>query len=122
MFDVPAFKELSLDDGKTIREKSFGRGNADGIANPGERIMVYEGPNRLRLYTDDPYVIAENERLADEIIPAIWPDGYTVSSIIQISPKCPANHEIECLSSYETKTHNPIERKVIWGKVRIKVK
>ncbi len=122
MFEAPYFQNLKMDDGLSIRDKAFGTGNADGIVNKGERILLYEGMNRLRIYTDDSYVIAHDERLADEVIPAIWPDGYTLNSVIHISPDCPANHEIECLASYETKTHNPIERKVIWGKVRIRVK
>jgi hypothetical protein len=122
LFDVPYFQNLKADDGISIRDKAFGTGNADGLVNKDERILLYEGMNRLRIYTDDKYVIALDERLADEVIPAIWPDGYTLSSIIHISPDCPAGHEIECVASYETKTHNPIERKVIWGKVRIKVK
>lgn len=122
MFDVPYFQNLNIDDGITLREKVFGQGNADGTANKNEKILLYEGNNRLRLYTNDKYVISQDERLADEVIPAIWPDGYTLSSIIHISPDCPTGHEIECLASYETKTHNPIERRVIWGKVRIRVK
>jgi hypothetical protein len=76
---------------------------------------------RLRLYTDDPHVQTSQERLVDEVLPARWPDGFTLSSIIKISDDCPAGHEIECLASYETKTHMPIERKVTWGMVRIKV-
>jgi enterochelin esterase-like enzyme len=122
LFDVPYFENLKIDDSVIVKEKAFGQGNADGIANKNENIMVYEGLNRLRLYSDDKYLITQDERLADEVIPAIWPDGYTFSSVVHISPDCPAGHEIECVASYETKTHNPIERKVIWGKVTIRVK
>ena len=56
-----------------------------------------------------------------DAIPAFWPDGYTLSSIIHIAPDCPDGHRIECMASYETKSYNPIERKVTWGKVRITV-
>ncbi|HEX5153276.1 MAG TPA: alpha/beta fold hydrolase [Parafilimonas sp.] len=121
-FDAPQFDSIRIDDGILIRDSAYGKGNADGTINSGEKIMLYHGNyNRLRLYTDDPYVISEEERLADEIIPARWPDGYTLSSVIKISPGCPNNHEIEFLASYETKAFNPIERLVHWGRVKIKV-
>jgi hypothetical protein len=103
-YEAPYFSDLQTDDGVAVRDTAFGRGNADGIANPGEQVALYSGTNRLRLYTEDPYVIAGEEKLADEVIPAKWPDGYTQFSVIQIAPDCPDGHEIECLASYETKT------------------
>lgn len=118
-FDVPVFSEIKVDDGLVIRDKSMGKGNANGVVNAGEKVMLYEGKNRLRLYTEDPFVT--REEWADEMIPARWPDGFTQQSVIQISPDCPDNHEIDCLASYETKTFNPIERKVTWGKVKFTV-
>lgn len=118
-YDVPVFGELSVDDGKVIREKAKGTGNADGVIYPGEKVMIYEGKNRLRLYPEDPWIV--REEWADEMIPARWPDGFTQQSILQISPDCPDGHTIECLASYETKTFNPIERKVTWGKVKLTV-
>lgn len=121
LFDVPWFENITVDDGIAVRDTAWGNGNADGKANAGEKIMIYEGSHRLRLYTNDPFIISAGEKLVDEMIPAIWPDGFTLSSVIQISPDCPRNHTVECLASYETKTYNPIERKVIWGKVRIKM-
>jgi hypothetical protein len=120
-FDVPAFDSLRIDDGIQVRDSTFGRGNADGVASAGEEIMVYVDSARLRLYTDDPYVLASRERLVDEVLPARWPDGFTLSSVIKISDDCPDGHVIECLASYETKTHMPIERQLTWGKVQIKV-
>ncbi|MFT4152289.1 hypothetical protein [Parafilimonas sp.] len=120
-YNVPEFTNIKIDDGILIKDSAYGKGNADGMANAGERIMLYEDTSRLRLYTEDPYVIASEEKLADEIIPARWPDGYTFSSVIQISPDCPISHEIEFLASYETKTFNPMERKLHWGRIKIKV-
>jgi len=120
-FNVPFFRNISIDDGVAVREKSFGKGNGNGSADAGENILVYQDKNRLRLYVEDPWVINEDERLNDEVIPAFWPDGYTLSSIIHIAPDCPDGHRIECMASYETKSYNPIERKVTWGKVRITV-
>lgn len=122
MFDAPEFQNIKTDDGRIIRDTALGNGNANGIAEAGERIMIYEGSHRLRLFTEDPYIIRKDEQLADEVLPAIWPDGYTMSSVIHISPDCPDGHIIECLAGYETKSYNPIERKVIWGKVKILVK
>ena len=119
-FDVPEFDNIKVDDGVLMRDSIFGNGNGNGIMNAGESIMLYQDSNRLRLYTEDSFVINKEERLADEIIPARWPDGYTFSSVIKISPECPDGHEIQFLASYETKTYNPIERKVHWGKVKIK--
>ena len=118
-YDVPVFNEVSVDDGKTIRGKARGKGNADGIVNAGENVMLYEGKNRLRLYTEDPWV---REAWADEMIPARWPDGFTQNTVLQIAPDCPDGHQIECLASYETKTFNPIERKVTWGKVKFTIR
>lgn len=120
-FDAPIFNDIKVDDGLIVRDKKTGTGNADGIVNPGEKVLIYQGENRLRLYTDDPYVLQKDETLADEIIPARWPDGYTQSSIIHISPDCPDGHLIECFASYETKTFNPISRNLHWGKVNLKV-
>ena len=120
-FDVPVFDNVQIDDGLPIRGSAFGTGNADGIASAGEKVMLYLDTARLRLYTDDPYVEASQERLIDEMIPARWPDGFTLSSVIKISDHCPDGYVIECLASYETKAYMPIERKVTWGKVRIKV-
>lgn len=118
-YDVPYFNQITTDDGKLVRDTIYGQGNGDGMVQPGEKILIYEGRNRLRLFTEDPYVIAADERLADEIIPARWPDGYTLSSVVHISSDCPVGHEIEFLASYETKEFNPIERKVHWGKIKV---
>jgi len=84
--------------------------------------MLYQNGHRLRLYSDDPYVMASEEKLVDEVLPSIWPDGYTLSSVVKIANNCPDGHEIEFLASYETKTYMPIHRLVKWGKVKIKVK
>ncbi len=121
-FKVPSFTRLTIDDGVAVRDRSWGHGNADGIADAGEHVMVYEGDHRLRLYTEDPWVVQADEQLADEVIPARWPDGYTTSSVMHIAPDCPDGHQIECLASYETKSFNPIERKVLWGNAVITVR
>lgn len=121
LFSAPNFDSLKIDDGLRVMDAAWGTGNANGIAEAGERIMLYQGNHRLRLYTDDPWVQKEKEQLTDEIIPARWPDGFTLSSVIQLSPDCPDGHIIRCLASYETKAFNPIERKVTWGYVNLAV-
>ena len=112
---------IRVDDGIAIRDKAFGNGNADGKVASGESILLYSGNHRLRLYTDDPYVDTGKEKLLDEVLPAKWPDGFTLSSVIKISDRCPKGHVIELLASYETKGYMPIERNVHWGKVFVKV-
>ena len=121
-FQVPYFDCLQIDDGIVVREKAFGKGSGDAIPDAGESIMVYQEDHRLRLYTDDPWIHPSEERLADEMIPARWPDGYTLNSVIHIAPDCPNGHLVDCLASYETKTFEPIERKVTWGRVRFIVR
>ena len=120
-FDVPPFEEVIVDDGRVVRDKAYGEGNGDGVPTAGEAVMLYAGDHRLRLYTDDPYVDTESERLADEVIPSRWPDGFSLSSIIKISENCPAGHVIEFLASYDTKEFETIERKVTWRTVSLRV-
>jgi enterochelin esterase-like enzyme len=121
LYESPALDSIRVDDQLAIRDHAYGTGNGNGIADAGENIMLYSGTHRLRLYTEDKWVLADEEKLADEMIPARWPDGYTVSSVIKISPDCPDGHTIEFYASYETKTFNPIERKTTWGKVKLTI-
>ncbi|GGM88283.1 hypothetical protein GCM10010967_21130 [Dyadobacter beijingensis] len=117
-FDVPEFTNLNIDDGKLVRQVALGKGNADGKPDAGEDIVLYEGDKRLKINISNTGIDASKEQFTDEMIPARWPDGFTQQSIIRISLDAT---EIECLASYETKTFNPIERKVTWGRVRLKV-
>lgn len=131
-YDVPYFSNIKVDDGRVIAptknqsdyhqmatDSIYGTGNGDGIVSPGEQIMFYENDHRLRLFSDDPYVITKDEKQIDEMLPAVWPNGFTLSSVVKIADNCPTGHEIEFLAHYETKTHNPIHRQVKWGKVKI---
>jgi len=110
-FTVPVFFHAPLFDSVSV----------EGIAAPGERVALSQGGHHLRLYTEDPWVLHEDERLRDEMIPARWPDGFTLSSVIHISPGCPDGHVIRLLGHYETKSFNPIERKLVWGQVELVV-
>ena len=114
-YDAPLFKDIKIDD----RE---GTGNGDGQANASEYIALFENNQKLRLYTDDPYIDSDEEKLSDQMIPAIWPDGFTFGSTIKIADNCPPGHTIEFLANYETKTFMPIRREVHWGRVKITIK
>lgn len=134
-YDVPEFTNIKVDDGKLVAptlnqgdysksaiDSIYGTGNADGIVSAGERVLLYENGHRLRLFSDDPYVVSEEETIIDEFLPGQWPDGFTLSSVVKIADDCPAGHEIEFLAHYESKTFMPMYRQVQWGKVKIKVK
>ncbi len=122
-FDVPDFTEIKIDDGKAVSVDGLvmGRGNGNGIPEAGETIMIYTGNHRTRLYCEDPFVISSEEKLYDEVVPAIWPDGYTLSSIIKLADNCPDGHIIRFQASYETKEHMPIKREVHWGTFRLQI-
>jgi hypothetical protein len=133
-YDVPEFTNIQVDDGRFVAptlvqgdynksaiDSVYGVGNADGAVSCGEQIMLYEKEHRLRLYSNDPFVVATQERLVDEFLPGQWPDGMTLSSVVKIADNCPAGHEIEFLAHYETKTFMPMYRNVQWGKVKIRV-
>ena len=121
-YDVPLFKHIRIDDRAGVRNPAYGNGNGDGQANASERIMLFENYQRLRLYTDDPYIESDEEELYDQMIPAVWPDGFTFGSAVKIADNCPPGHTIEFLACYETKTFMPIRREVHWGRVRMTVK
>ncbi|MBX2924672.1 MAG: alpha/beta fold hydrolase [Chitinophagaceae bacterium] len=121
LYDAPVMDSIQIDDRRTVRDRAFGTGNGNGVADAGEKIMVYTGAHRVRLYTDDKWVIQDETELVDEMIPAIWPDGFTMSSVVKISPDCPDGHTINFYGSFETKTFDPIERKTTWGRINITV-
>lgn len=121
LYESPLFDSIKVDDHLAARDRAYGTGNGNGIADAGENIMLYSGNHRLRLYTEDKWVLTNEEKLVDEMIPARWPDGFTLSSIVKISPDCPDGHTIEFYASYETKLFNPIERKTTWGKVKLTI-
>jgi hypothetical protein len=120
-FNVTAFSGIAIDDGRAVNGTTLGTGNGDGAANAGEQVMIHTGTQRLRLYTNDPYVDQETETLYDEVLPSIWPDGYTLSSIVKFKSTCPNNRPVTFLASCETKTYNPIDRGVRWGTVTVTV-
>jgi pimeloyl-ACP methyl ester carboxylesterase len=134
-YEVPVFDSVQVDDGcfvaptlnygdfnKLTVDSVYGAGNGDGLASPGERVMLCQNGHRLRLFSDDPFVVAADETLIDEFLPGRWPDGFTLSSVVKIAGNCPPGHKIEFLACYETKTYMPMYRKLKWGKVKLEVK
>ncbi len=121
LYNAPLFDSVQIDDGRIVRDSTFGSGNGNGIAEAGEKIMIYSKTHRLRLYTEDPWVIKEEETIKDEVLHSRWPDGFVLSSVIAISPDCPKGHVIAFYGDYETKTYDPIERNLHWGEVKLKV-
>ncbi|HNR06041.1 MAG TPA: alpha/beta hydrolase-fold protein [Saprospiraceae bacterium] len=124
LFEAPEATDLLIDDGRRWNDSLpiLGIGNGDGLAAPGEEIMIYVNGHRTRFYTDDSFVLQDKERLVDEVVPAKWPDGFTLNSVIRMDPSCPDGHQVEGLASYETKGFMPIDRKLTWHRVKFRVK
>jgi enterochelin esterase-like enzyme len=120
-FNVTAFANIAIDDGRAVNGTTLGTGNGNGTAQAGEQVMVHTGTQRLRLYTNDPFVDREAETLYDEVLPSVWPDGYTLSSVVKFKSTCPNNRVINFLASCETKTFDPINRGLRWGTVSVTV-
>jgi hypothetical protein len=100
--------------------QALGHGNGDGIIDPGERVVIYVEGHPLKLYSDNSFVLADQEDVFDIMVPAKWPDGFTLASVVKISENCPEGAEIEFIGNYETKEFMPIKRTVHWGKVRVR--
>lgn len=115
-FDVPYFKNIIVN-----TERNDTSINSQ-VIYPGERISIQEDGYLLKLYSEDPFVVTDEEKVFAEVLPAYWPDGLSLSSEVKIADDCPNGHVIEFLSYYETKTFRPIVRQRHWGKVKIVVK
>lgn len=115
-FDVPTFNEIGIDDGDS---EIYGSGNGNNIAEPGEKVMIYQFSHRTKLYFEDPYI--ESESLHDDLQPDKWGDGYALSSLIRISKDCPPGHVIRFLACYEVKEWKTIRRNVTWGTFTITI-
>ncbi|MEJ1240449.1 alpha/beta fold hydrolase [Chryseolinea sp. T2] len=123
MFDVPEFTTVEIDDNRSINDstKARGDGNGDGIVQAGERIVVYVDGHPLKLYADSKFIRHEQEEEFDIMVPAKWPDGFTLASVAKVDDNCPSGTELELLGNFETKEYMPIKRTVHWGRVRIQV-
>ncbi|WP_298708247.1 alpha/beta fold hydrolase [uncultured Chitinophaga sp.] len=115
-FAVNTFNEIGIDDGDS---EIYGSGNGNNIAEPGEKIMIYQFSHRTKLYFEDPYIVSET--LHDDLQPDKWGDGYALSSLIRIAKNCPPGHVIRFLACYEVKEWKTIKRNVTWGTFSITV-
>jgi hypothetical protein len=123
MFDAPSFESIAIDDNRKVNDtiQARGQGNGDGKIDPGERVVIYAEGHPLKLYSDNTVVVRDQEDVFDIMVPAKWPDGFTLASVVKISEDCPEGAEIEFLGNFETKEFMPIKRTVHWGKVRVRV-
>ncbi|MCA9259535.1 MAG: alpha/beta fold hydrolase [Planctomycetales bacterium] len=126
-FDTPDFTDIRIDDGRGISGSrgapGEGTGNADGIVNPGEKILVHTGVQKLRLYTDDPNVIWLEEEQHSQLLPSVSGPDFRLTSLVQISPSAKPGTKIRFLANYETKRNvsDPIQPIVHWGAVTLTV-
>ncbi len=113
--DPPNFFEFEIADGRLIdvassgtdtTELFLGNGNGDGIANPGESIVILVKDQglyrRTELFSADPYINQNgiNERQSDDWTNYDYVGGSAKYSVPLISSDCPDNHTIEFVASY----------------------
>lgn len=133
--DRPEIKNFEIADGKTFTvakagiysETVFlGNGNGDGIANPGESILILIKDQdkfwRTNLYSSDEFLnpAGNNIRMSDNWSQYDHVGGSAKYSVPLISSNCPENHEIEFFAEYwlpDSKNHI-----IKQGKIRIPVK
>ena len=115
MMDRPDIKDFVIADGRTFTVAAagddtisllLGAGNGDGVANPGESIVVLAGTQepyrRTFLYASDPYVdpggihtrISDNWGSYDHV------GGSAKYSVPIISSGCPDGHEVAFFAEY----------------------
>ncbi len=115
MTDQPEIRDFEIADGKTftIAEAGddtitvfLGTGNGDGLANPGESIVILaRDPDLYRrtyLYTSDPYVnpAGINTRVSDSWGSYDHVGGSAKYSVPIISSDCPEDHQVEFFAEY----------------------
>jgi hypothetical protein len=115
MTDQPEIKDYKIADGKTFQIAEagddtvslfLGRGNGDGMANPGESIVILTGDEKLYrrtfLYTSDPYINPGgiNTRVSDNWGNYDHVGGSAKYSVPIISSDCPEDHRVEFFTEY----------------------
>jgi poly(3-hydroxybutyrate) depolymerase len=115
MTDQPVIRDFKIADGKTytVAESGddtvslfLGSGNGDGIANPGESIVILTGPpdlyRRTYLYSSDPYVNSGgmNTRVSDYWGSYDHVGGSAKYSVPILSSDCPDNHKVDFFAEY----------------------
>jgi hypothetical protein len=118
--DLPAIKDVEIADGKIVMvAKSgtetetilLGSGNGDGIANPGESIVVLVKDQdkywRTHLSFSDQYINTSgiNIRMSDNWTPFDHVGASAKYSVPLISSDCPEGHQIEFFVEYWLPTY-----------------
>jgi poly(3-hydroxybutyrate) depolymerase len=113
--ELPLFKNVEIADGRTFTVPAagvdsvsifLGTGNGDGIANPGESIVLLVKDQgrywRTELYTSDKFVNKNgiNARYSDNWGNYDHVGGSAKYSVPLLSSDCPQNHNIEFFAGY----------------------
>jgi hypothetical protein len=113
--NLPEIKNFEIADGKMftvakagtdIETIMLGNGNGDGMANPGESIVILVNDQDKHWRTDlsfsDPYVnpFGINIRKSDSWIPFDHVGGSAKYDVPLISSDCPENHQVEFFVEY----------------------
>ena len=113
--DQPVIRDFEIADGKTFQIAEagddtvsvlLGTGNGDGIANPGESIVILTGDpdlyRRTFLYTSDPFINPGgiNTRVSDSWGSYDHVGGSAKYSVPIISSDCPQDHPVEFFAEY----------------------
>ncbi|MCW3110737.1 MAG: Esterase [Segetibacter sp.] len=113
--DLPEIKDVEIADGKTVTVAKggtgsdtvlLGHGNGDGIANPGESIVILVKDQgkywRTNLSFSDKYInpFGVNTRMSDEWTSFDHVGASAKYSIPLLSSDCPENHLMEFFAEY----------------------
>jgi len=113
--DVPEIKDFEIADGKTftvaksgtdVETVLLGKGNGDGVANPGESIVILVKDQnkywRTNLSFSDEYVnpFGVNTRMSDDWSSFDHVGASAKYSVPVLSSDCPANHVIDFFAEY----------------------
>jgi len=113
--DLPEIKDFVIADGKTFTVSKSGNdtettllgiGNGDGVANPGESIIILvkdQGTyRRTSLYVSDRYVnpFGMNHRMSDDWFEYDYVGASEKYTLPLIASDCPENHTVELFAEY----------------------
>lgn len=132
--DLPEITEFLIADGRTVTVASagidtstiiLGSGNGDGIANPGESLVILVQDQglyrRTELITNDPFINPDgiHTRLSDNWSSYDHVGGSAKYSVPLLSSDCPQNHQVEFFASYWLPAYP--DHIIKQGKIKIRV-
>jgi len=132
--DPPEVKDFVVADGRTFRVASagtdtstlfLGTGNGDGIANPGESLVILVKDQglyrRTEMISGDPFINKDgiNARMSDNWSGYDHVGGSQKYSIPLVSSECPQDHQVEFLTSWWLPAYP--DHIIVQGKIRVKV-